>query len=51
MFLKALVGETPWIRLDTAGTAWIDDNKPWQCKGPSGLVVRTITEAIWRYAQ
>ena len=27
MFLKEFVGETPWIHLDIAGTAWIDDQK------------------------
>ena len=51
MFLKEFVGDTPWIHLDIAGTAWIDDNKPWQSKGPSGVAVRTITEWARRYAK
>lgn len=54
MFLKEFVGETPlipWIHLDIAGTAWIDDNKPWQSKGPSGVAVRSITEWVRSYAQ
>jgi leucyl aminopeptidase len=51
MFLKEFVGETPWIHLDIAGTAWIDDNKPWQSKGPSGVAVRTITEWARSYAK
>jgi leucyl aminopeptidase len=50
MFLKEFVGDTPWIHLDIAGTAWIDDNKPWQSKGPSGVGVRSITEWVRKYA-
>jgi leucyl aminopeptidase len=49
MFLKEFVGDTPWIHLDIAGTAWIDDNKPWQSRGPSGIAVRSITEWVRKY--
>ena len=51
MFLKEFVGETPWIHLDIAGTAWVDENKPWQSKGPSGVAVRSITEWARSYAK
>ncbi len=51
MFLKEFVGETPWIHLDIAGTAWIDDPKPWQSKGPSGIAVRSITEWVRTYTR
>ena len=50
MFLKEFVGDTPWIHLDIAGTAWIDDAKAWQSKGPSGVAVRSITEWVRTYA-
>jgi leucyl aminopeptidase len=50
MFLKEFVGETPWIHLDIAGTAWIEEIKPWQSKGPSGVAVRSITEWVRSYA-
>jgi leucyl aminopeptidase len=50
MFLKEFVGDTPWIHLDIAGTAWIDELKPWQSKGPSGIAVRSITEWVRSYA-
>jgi leucyl aminopeptidase len=50
MFLKEFVGETPWIHLDIAGTAWIDENKQWQSKGPSGIAVRSIAEWVRSYA-
>lgn len=51
MFLKEFVGDTPWIHLDIAGTAWIDTDKPWQSKGPSGVAVRSITEWVRSYAR
>ena len=44
MFLKEFVEDTPWIHLDIAGTAWIEDNKSWIAKGPSGFAVRSIVE-------
>ncbi len=37
MFLKEFVGDTPWMHLDIAGMAWMEDNKPWIAKGPSGV--------------
>jgi leucyl aminopeptidase len=51
MFLKEFVGDTPWIHLDIAGTAWLDDQKPWQSKGPSGIAVRSITEWVRSYVK
>ncbi len=51
MFLKEFVGDTPWIHLDIAGTAWIDTDKAWQSKGPSGVAVRSITEWVRSYAR
>jgi leucyl aminopeptidase len=46
MFLKEFVGDTPWIHLDIAGVAWIEDNKPWIAKGPSGIPVRSLVEFV-----
>ncbi len=42
MFLKEFAAETPWVHLDIAGTAWIDEAKPFTAKGPSGVPVRTL---------
>jgi len=42
MFLKEFAGDTPWVHLDIAGTAWIDEVKPFLAKGPSGVPVRTL---------
>jgi leucyl aminopeptidase len=46
MFLKEFVGDTPWIHLDIAGMAWIEDSKPWIGKGPSGTPVRSLVEFV-----
>jgi leucyl aminopeptidase len=51
MFLKEFVGDTPWIHLDIAGTAWVDEQKAWQSKGPSGIGVRSITEWVRSHAK
>ena len=49
MFLKEFSGETPWIHLDIAGTAWLDEQKPWLAKGASGIAVRTLVNLILSY--
>ena len=41
-FLKEFAEETPWIHLDIAGTAWMEEAKPWIAKGPSGIAVRSL---------
>jgi len=43
-FLKVFVEDTPWIHLDIAGLAWLEDSKPYIAKGPSGIGVRSILE-------
>jgi leucyl aminopeptidase len=44
VFLKEFANDVPWAHLDVAGTAWADDAKPWQSKGPTGVAVRTLAE-------
>lgn len=51
MFLKEFVEETPWVHLDIAGCAWIDEQKSWIAKGPSGIAVRSIVEWVRSYAR
>lgn len=51
MFLKEFSGDTPWIHLDIAGTAWVDDNKPFIAKGASGVMVRTLSNLALRFAE
>jgi leucyl aminopeptidase len=48
MFLKEFSGDTPWIHLDIAGTAWLDDAKPWAAKGASGVAVRTLIDLVMK---
>ncbi len=42
MFLKEFTEDKPWVHLDIAGTAWLDEAKPFLSKGPSGVTVRTF---------
>jgi leucyl aminopeptidase len=44
MFLKEFAGGLPWAHLDIAGTAWLDEAKPWMPKGASGVAVRALAE-------
>ena len=45
-FLKSLSKTRPWIHLDIAGLAWVEDSKPYIAKGPSGIAVRSILEWV-----
>ncbi len=49
MFLKEFVGETPWIHLDIAGCAWIEDTRADIATGPSGIGVPSIAEWVRSY--
>jgi leucyl aminopeptidase len=51
MFLKEFVEETPWIHLDIAGVAWMEEGKAWIAKGPSGVPVRTVAEWVRSYSK
>ena len=42
MFLKEFAGDTPWVHVDIAGTAWLDDAKPFLAKGPTGIPAGTF---------
>lgn len=41
-FLMEFTGDLPWVHLDIAGTAWLDEAKAWMAKGPTGVGVRTF---------
>jgi leucyl aminopeptidase len=49
MFIKEFTGDTPWIHLDIAGTAWQDDVKPWAAKGATGVAVRTLVDLAMKF--
>ena len=44
LFLKEFAGTGAWAHLDIAGTAWADEKKPWQPKGSTGVMIRTLVE-------
>jgi leucyl aminopeptidase len=50
MFLREFAEDTPWIHLDIAGTAWMEDQKPWIAKGPSGIALRSLVEFVKSFA-
>jgi leucyl aminopeptidase len=41
-FLQNFVAAVPWIHLDIAGTAYLDDPGPHMAKGPTGTPVRAL---------
>jgi leucyl aminopeptidase len=48
-FLHTFAEDTPWIHLDIAGMAWVDESRPYVAKGPSGIAVRSILEWVRSY--
>jgi leucyl aminopeptidase len=44
LFIKEFTGDLPWVHIDIAGTAWVEDPKPYLPKGPTGVGVRTLAE-------
>ena len=51
MFLKEFAGGLPWAHLDIAGTAWAEESRPWQPKGPTAAAVRTLAELAFTSAE
>jgi leucyl aminopeptidase len=50
-FIEAAVDpETEWVHLDIAGTAWLEEDRPFSPKGPQGAAVRTLVELATRVA-
>jgi leucyl aminopeptidase len=48
-FIREFAGDTPWVHLDIAGTAWNDDAKAWLAKGPTGVALRTLVNLAMSY--
>jgi leucyl aminopeptidase len=44
LFISEFTGGLPWVHMDIAGTAWVDEAKPYLPKGASGVAVRTLAE-------
>lgn len=45
-FLQEFVGDTPWVHLDIAGTAWTRDSHPYMPKGATGVGIRLLLNAL-----
>jgi leucyl aminopeptidase len=45
-FLKEFVGDTPWVHLDIAGTAWTTTGNPYVPKGATGVGIRLLVDAL-----
>jgi leucyl aminopeptidase len=52
-FLANFVGDTPWVHLDIAGTAWSSKPSPYLRKGSTGVGVRLLAELLqgWKDKQ
>jgi leucyl aminopeptidase len=50
-FLEEFVESKPWVHLDIAGTAWLDDGKPFLAKGPTGVPVRTFVNLALQWGK
>ena len=47
MFLKEFVGDTPWVHIDIAGTAWAQGRERYfTAYGGTGYGVRLITQLL-----
>ena len=45
-FLREFVGSTPWVHLDIAGTAWVEEDRPDIARGATGFGVPTLVELV-----
>ena len=46
VFLKEFVGETPWVHLDIAGTAWQTGSGGYLSRGATGVGLRTLVALL-----
>ena len=45
-FIQEFVDKAKWAHLDIAGTAWNDNVRPHQAKGPTGVAIRTLLKLV-----
>ena len=51
LFLKEFTGGLPWAHMDIAGTAWVEDVRPYIPKGSAGIGIRTLAELAFTSEQ
>ncbi len=49
VFIQEFVDKAKWAHLDIAGTAWSDDGKAHQSKGPTGVAIKTLVKLVEKY--
>lgn len=49
LFLKEFAGDVPWVHLDIAGTSESNRESGIHPKGPTGIIVRTLTQLAIRF--
>ena len=49
LFLKEFVDNTPWVHLDIAGPSWADKDRPYETRGGTGCLVRTLLHYLLHY--
>ncbi|MEZ5949461.1 MAG: hypothetical protein R3C12_09645 [Planctomycetaceae bacterium] len=45
-FLEKFVADTPWVHLDIAGPAFLQDSKPYREGGATGVMLRTLLNLV-----
>lgn len=50
-FLREFADPTPWVHLDIAATAWLDEKKAWLAKGPTGVATRSFVQLALDWPQ
>ncbi len=46
VFIQEFIDKAKWAHIDIAGTAWADNARPHQAKGPTAVPVRTLVKFI-----
>jgi leucyl aminopeptidase len=46
VFIQEFVDKAKWAHLDIAGTAWLDNAKAHQSKGPTAVAVRSLLKLV-----
>ncbi|MEO7658797.1 MAG: leucyl aminopeptidase [Pyrinomonadaceae bacterium] len=49
VFIQEFIDKAKWAHLDIAGTAWADNVKPHQAKGPTGVAIRSLLKLVERH--
>ncbi|WP_159885250.1 leucyl aminopeptidase [Paenibacillus puerhi] len=50
LFIGYFAGDTPWVHLDTGGTAWLWNERGTEPLGGTGAIVRTLASLVTRNA-